>query len=102
MQAGTGFGFVGGLVHRWRTDSHSALHLFQLYPELFEFHSKLLEPRQFAGVEFKEWAKDVHTCRAKQGLLIAAMYSAGPSLDRINQEQEAAVLQKFLPQEVQE
>jgi hypothetical protein len=58
-----------------------------------------VEPRQFDRISFEEWAKDVHTCRAKQGLLVAAMYSAAPALEKIVEGQEAALLQKILPQE---
>lgn len=36
LQCGSGIGFVGGLVHRWRTDVAEALHVTRQYPRLIE------------------------------------------------------------------
>ena len=36
QQAGSGFGFIGGLVSRWRTDVAEALILCQKFPLLIE------------------------------------------------------------------
>lgn len=42
LQFGSGLGFVGGLVHRWRTDVAEALHVTQHYPRLIEARNRAI------------------------------------------------------------
>lgn len=70
LQAGTGFGSIGGLVSRWRSDVAEALSLVDRFPALIEHHvrmnsdgGRLLN----CGQTFGEWAADLPRNPRKQG-----------------------------------
>lgn len=99
---GSGFGFVGGLVSRWRTDTAEALHLVDMFPRLMEHHVRVGEcGRELEGRDFGEWARNLRSSPRKQGVLIAAMYSAAPALDRIRQEKEEALVAAYAAREAE-
>ncbi len=69
-QAGSGFGFLGGLISRWRSDVAEALSLVDRFPVLIEHHvrmnsdgGRLLN----CGQTFTEWAADLPRNPRKQG-----------------------------------
>ncbi|KAL4452325.1 hypothetical protein ABPG75_007987 [Micractinium tetrahymenae] len=104
FMAGSGFGFVGGLVSRWRSDTAEALLMVDRFPALMEHHvrmnsdgGRLLN----CGQTFGEWAADLPRNPRKQGIVIAAMYSAAPALERIRQEQEDAVVAAYAAREAE-
>ncbi|PSC72151.1 prolyl-tRNA synthetase [Micractinium conductrix] len=100
--SGTGFGFIGGLVSTWRTDAHEVLLLTRKFPALIEHHVRISEAgHELEGRTFDEWAADLARSPRKQGIAIAAMYSAAPALDRIRQESEDALVAAYCAREAE-
>jgi hypothetical protein len=90
---GAGFGFVGGLVHRWRTDVGEAKEAIECYPELMEHHLRTTEPQLMKKITFDEWK--VGVCQGNivnQGHAIAALYSASPAIQRIREMKEESII----------
>lgn len=94
--AGAGFGFVGGCVHRWRTDVKEAKDAFYEFPELMEHHLRLTDPPGLPGKTFAEWKMGIATDAVKQGYAVAALYSAAPAIQRIKEMKEEALIEKTL------
>lgn len=68
-QGGSCFGFVGGCVHRWRTDRAEALHVARAYPRLLEHHLRLCgeAKHELDQQSFAQWAADLGRSPRKQG-----------------------------------
>jgi hypothetical protein len=91
--AGAGTGFVGGLVHRWRTDVTEAKEALEQYPELMEHHLRNTEPHLLKNETFEEWKKSVWKGNiVNQGHAIAALYSASPGIQRIREMKEENII----------
>ncbi|GAB4824235.1 hypothetical protein N2152v2_011281 [Parachlorella kessleri] len=101
-QAGSGFGFIGGLVSRWRTDVAEALILCQKFPMLIEHHARISEVgRELEVQSFADWSKDMRWNPRKLGIAIAAMYSAAPALERLRQEEEDALVAMYVARQAE-
>lgn len=84
---GAGVGFVGGLVHRWRTDVREAKQAFCEFPALMGYHLRMTDPC-LRNVQLTEWRRRMETDHVQQGFAIAALYTAAPSIARIKEMQE--------------
>eukprot|EP00887_Chlorella_sp_A99_P005229 scaffold1.g5229.t1 len=94
------FGAVGGVVSRWRTDVADALLTVDRFPRLIEHHLRAGEARfELEGQSFEAWRADLRRNPRKQGHVVAAMYSASPTLCRIHSEREEAVAQMYVEDE---
>jgi hypothetical protein len=90
---GAGFGFFGGLVHRWRTDVNEAKEALEQHPELMEHHLRITEPQLLKTMTYDEWRKRV--CQGNivnQGHAVAALYSASPAIQRIRDMKEKSII----------
>lgn len=89
---GSGFGFVGGLVHRWRTDVREAQDAVDEFPRLMEHHLRLADPDTLRKVTFEEWRRRLRVDPVTQGHAIAALYSAAPAMQRIREMREEDIV----------
>lgn len=88
---GAGTGFLGGLVHRWRTDVREAKQAFCEFPALMGYHLRMVDP-SLRLVQLNEWRRRMESDQVQQGFAIAALYSAAPSLARIKEAQEEEIV----------
>ncbi|GIL79079.1 hypothetical protein Vretimale_22 [Volvox reticuliferus] len=91
---GAAFGFVGGLVHRYITDTEEAQLMLSRYPKIMEHHINQVEPIELRDVSFDKWLADLRTNMRKQGVLISALYSASDTLTKLQEEEEERILEK--------
>lgn len=89
---GSGFGFIGGLVHRWRTDVREAQDAVEEFPKLMEHHLRLAVPENLRKIPFEEWRRMLHNDPVTQGYGIAALYSAAPAIQRIREMREEEIV----------
>ena len=82
---GAGFGFVGGLVHRWRTDTAEAAEAFAEFPELMEHHLRLSDPSALKSIGYDAWRRSLAGSPVKQGVAIAVLYAAAPAIIRVRE-----------------
>lgn len=98
---GMGSGFVGGLVHRWRSDLSQAANALDEYPELMKFHIRQVmmnvqcAPAKDA-LDMEEWRADLSSNVRKQSLAIAAVYSASDALEAIRRHQEEQIMERYM------
>lgn len=90
--AGAGFGFMGGLVHRWRTDCRESKDAFAEFPELMEHHLRQADPAGLRIIPFEEWKKELPWNVVRQGYAVAALYSASPAIQRIREMREEELI----------
>ncbi|KAG2491052.1 hypothetical protein HYH03_010498 [Edaphochlamys debaryana] len=95
FMGGAAFGFVGGLVHRQRTDLSQARLMAGAYPRVIEHHLGLVEPGELQGRSLEEWSGDICSSLRKQGLIVAALYSAADTIQRLQDEQEERIVQAY-------
>ncbi|EFJ42449.1 hypothetical protein VOLCADRAFT_107245 [Volvox carteri f. nagariensis] len=89
---GAAFGFVGGLVHRYMNDLDEAQLMLTRYPKIMEYHVGQVEPSELRDVSFADWLRDQKSSLRKQGVLIAALYSAADTLSKLQEEEEERIL----------
>lgn len=92
---GSGFGFVGGLVHRWNTDVREAIEVAEEFPDLLAYHVKQYDSRMLKNVSFEEWREDLPRNIVKQSVAVAALYSAADALRTIRKQQEDNIVEKY-------
>ena len=90
--AGAGFGFIGGLVHRWRTDVHEAKEACNEYPELMTHHLQQADPAALKKMTFEQWKQGLSCDAIRQGFASAALYSASPAIQRIRELREEEII----------
>lgn len=99
FMGGAAMGFLGGLYHRWTTDTRLAFMLFREYPELMAYHLRYTD-MSFYEVQTAEdcrvWSADLSRNLRKQGYAVSAMYSALDALYRIRQDREDTIINKII------
>ncbi|GLC43514.1 hypothetical protein PLESTM_001481600 [Pleodorina starrii] len=95
FMGGAAFGYVGGLVHRYLTDMEEAQIMLARYPKVMEYHVSQVDPMELRSTPFPAWLADLRTNLRKQGVLIAAMYSASDTLVKLQDEEEARILEGY-------
>lgn len=90
--AGAGFGFMGGLIHRWKTDMREAREACCEYPGLMEHHLKQVDPASLKRMTFAEWKQGLSCDFVSQGFAIAALYAASPAIQRIRELREEEII----------
>ncbi|KAG2423645.1 hypothetical protein HXX76_015162 [Chlamydomonas incerta] len=91
---GSAFGFVGGLVHRYRVDLDEAQLMTARYPRVIEHHVRLVEPMELHSTGFESWLSGVPRSLKRQGVLVAALYSASDTISKLQEEEEERILEE--------
>eukprot|EP01137_Pigoraptor_chileana_P006703 Opistho-2@51319 len=93
---GAGFGFVGGLVHRWNTDVRDAIQASEEFPELIEYHIRNLDPQFFSKQSYADWQAKLRASNIKaRGTAITAYYSAAEAITDIRRRREAIIAERY-------
>ncbi|KAG2434551.1 hypothetical protein HYH02_012217 [Chlamydomonas schloesseri] len=91
---GSAFGFVGGLVHRYRVDLDEARLMTARYPRVIEHHVRQVEPTELQCTSFESWLSGVPGSLKRQGVLVAALYSASDTISKLQDEEEERILEE--------
>ncbi|PNW72867.1 hypothetical protein CHLRE_14g609600v5 [Chlamydomonas reinhardtii] len=93
---GSAFGFVGGLVHRYRVDLDEARLMTVRYPRVIEHHVRQVEPMELTSTPggFEAWLAGVPGSLKRQGVLVAALYSAADTISKLQDEEEERILEE--------